>query len=81
MIDTWFLPLAGFFGGGLLGMASQAGRFCTHGAIEDVVLGGDSRRMRMAFLGLAVAMGLLFALSGAGIVNRTAAPLLMNPLP
>lgn len=81
MFDAWFLPLAGFLGGGLLGMASQAGRFCTHGAIEDVVFGGDSRRLRMAFLGLAVAMGLLFAASGAGIVDFSDAPLLMRPLP
>jgi len=80
MIENWFLPLAGFFGGGLLGLASQAGRFCTHGAIEDVVFGGDSRRLRMAFLGLALAMGSVFALSGAGLVDLGSAPLLTRPL-
>lgn len=81
MIENWFLPLAGFFGGSLLGLASQAGRFCTHGAIEDVVFGGDSRRLRMAFLALALAMGSVFALSGAGLVDLGSAPLLARPLP
>ena len=81
MFEAWFLPVAGFFGGALLGLASQAGRFCTHGAIEDVVLGGDSRRLRMAFLGLALAMAALFALSGIGLVSLETAPLLARPLP
>ena len=80
-METWFLPIAGFFGGALLGLTSQAGKFCTHGAIEDVVLGGDTRRLRMAFLGLAIAMAALFALSGAGIVDLDSAPLLARPLP
>lgn len=81
MDESWFLPLAGFAGGTLLGLASQAGRFCTHGAIEDVVFGGDSRRLRMALLGLALAMGAVFALSGAGVVDLSGAALLVRPLP
>lgn len=81
MGDGWFLPLAGFFGGALLGLASQAGRFCTHGAIEDVLFGGDSRRLRMAFLGLALAMGAIFALQGMGAVDLGNAVLLTRPLP
>jgi len=65
----------------LLGLASQAGRFCTHGAIEDVVFGGDSRRLRMAFLGLAIAMAAVFALSGVGVIDLEAATLLVRPMP
>lgn len=81
MDGGWFLILAGFFGGALLGLASQAGRFCTHGAIEDVIFGGDSRRLRMAFLALALAMAAVFGLQGMGLVDLETAPMLVRPLP
>ena len=76
---AWVLPGSGFAAGALLGLASRAGRFCTHGAIEDVVLGGDSRRLRMAFLGLGVAMVCVFAMEGLGWMDLAASPFLLSP--
>lgn len=39
--------LIGLFGGIVLGLAARIGRFCTLGAIEDVLYGSDDRRLRM----------------------------------
>ena len=39
--------LIGLIGGIVLGLAARIGRFCTLGAIEDLLYGSDSKRMRM----------------------------------
>ncbi|MEL7115908.1 MAG: YeeE/YedE family protein [Pseudomonadota bacterium] len=39
--------LVGLIGGILLGLAARIGRFCTLGAIEDLLYSSDDRRMRM----------------------------------
>jgi len=39
--------LIGLLGGVFLGFAARLGRFCTLGAIEDFLYGGDDRRLRM----------------------------------
>jgi len=56
--------LFGLMGGIALGLAARRGRFCTLGAIEDLLYSSDDRRMRMwavaigvAILGAHVAMG------------------------
>lgn len=41
------VALFGLFGGLLLGLAARLGRFCTLGAIEDVLYGGSDLRLRM----------------------------------
>lgn len=41
------VALIGLAGGLALGLAARVGRFCTLGAIEDLLYGGDDRRMRM----------------------------------
>lgn len=60
--------LFGLIGGVALGLAARIGRFCTLGAIEDVLYGDDDRRLRMWGLSigaaiiaahLAMAMGLM----------------------
>lgn len=48
--------LAGIFGGVVLGFAARWGRFCTLGAIEDWVLGGDSTRLRIWLFALGVSI-------------------------
>ena len=62
------VALIGLAGGLMLGFAARIGRFCTLGAIEDLLYGSDDRRMRMwgvaiatAIIGahLAMAQGLL----------------------
>ena len=65
--DGMLYAFAGMAGGVLLGLAARLGRFCTLGAIEDLLYGGDDTRMRMWGLAIATAMGATFAMVGAGI--------------
>ncbi|MGR3500958.1 YeeE/YedE family protein [Pseudaestuariivita sp.] len=46
----------GLLGGLALGLAARVGRFCTLGAIEDVLYGADTRRLRMWCVAIAVAI-------------------------
>lgn len=48
--------LFGLLGGIALGLAARIGRFCTLGAIEDVLYGGDDRRLRMWAIAIGVAI-------------------------
>lgn len=48
--------LIGLLGGIALGLAARVGRFCTLGAIEDVLYGGDDRRLRMWAIAIGVAV-------------------------
>ncbi|WP_264210045.1 YeeE/YedE family protein [Leisingera thetidis] len=59
----------GLFGGVLLGLAARLGRFCTLGAIEDLLYGGSSLRMRMWGVAIGVAVTASFALTGMGLVD------------
>ncbi|MEL7166063.1 MAG: YeeE/YedE family protein [Pseudomonadota bacterium] len=48
--------LIGLLGGIALGLAARVGRFCTLGAIEDVLYSSDSRRIRMWGIAIGVAI-------------------------
>ena len=48
--------LIGLIGGIALGLAARIGRFCTLGAIEDVMYSSDDRRMRMWGVSIGVAI-------------------------
>ena len=48
--------LIGLMGGIALGLAARIGRFCTLGAIEDVLYGADDRRLRMWAIAIGVAI-------------------------
>lgn len=50
------VALIGLLGGIALGLAARIGRFCTLGAIEDVLYGADDRRLRMWGLAIGVAI-------------------------
>lgn len=54
--DGALLALIGFGGGLLLGLAARIGRFCTLGAVEDALYGGNGDRLRMwgVALGLSI---------------------------
>ncbi len=67
--ETWAVALIGAAGGILLGLAARLGRFCTLGAIEDLLYGGSARRMRMWLLAIGVAVTGSFALTAGGIVR------------
>ncbi|WP_372674760.1 YeeE/YedE family protein [Aquicoccus sp.] len=64
--DHAFMALAGLFGGILLGLAARLGRFCTMGAIEDLLYGGSDIRMRMWVLAIGVAVMGTFGLTATG---------------
>ncbi|WP_137699970.1 YeeE/YedE family protein [Marimonas lutisalis] len=66
--DNAFVALAGLFGGILLGLAARLGRFCTMGAIEDLLYGGSSIRMRMWVLAIGIAIMGTFGLTAAGML-------------
>ncbi|MEO0989571.1 MAG: YeeE/YedE thiosulfate transporter family protein, partial [Pseudomonadota bacterium] len=70
-----YLPvLAGAIGGVLLGLAARLGRFCTLGAVEDLLYQGSDHRLRMWGVAIGVAITATFALAGLGFVDLGAAP-------
>ena len=67
--DEMLVAFVGLFGGVLLGLAARLGRFCTMGAIEDLLYGGSDRRMRMWALAIGVAVVGSFGLSALGFLD------------
>lgn len=67
--DEFLVALAGLGGGLLLGLAARLGRFCTMGAIEDLLYGGSDTRMRMWVLAIGVAVLGSFGLSAVGLLE------------
>jgi uncharacterized membrane protein YedE/YeeE len=67
--EVQMVVLIGAFGGILLGLAARLGRFCTLGAIEDLLYGGSDARMRMWALAIGTAVIGSFALIGSGLLN------------
>lgn len=75
--------LVGLIGGIALGLAARIGRFCTLGAIEDVLYSSDDRRVRMWGLAIGTAIvGTHFAMSFGGFDASETAYLdrVWNPL-
>ncbi len=66
--DAQMVALIGAFGGIMLGLAARLGRFCTLGAIEDLLYGGSTVRMRMWGLAIGTAVIGSFALIGSGLL-------------
>ena len=71
--------LGGLGGGMVLGFAARWGRFCTLGAIEDISLAGDSRRLRMWALAIAIAITGTFLLDQIGAINLAESFYLIHP--
>lgn len=67
--ETQLVAAVGLFGGMLLGLAARLGRFCSLGAIEDVLYGGSDLRLRMWILAIGAAVVGTFALMGAGLLQ------------
>jgi uncharacterized protein len=76
MIDAigegWSLLLVGLAGGILLGLAARLGRFCTMGAIEDMLYGGSSLRMRMWVLAIGLSVLGVHGMQLAGLFDPAA---------
>ncbi|MEQ9693797.1 YeeE/YedE family protein [Shimia sp. SDUM112013] len=67
--DNNLVALFGMLGGIVLGLAARLGRFCTLGAIEDLLYGGSDLRMRMWALAIGGAIVGSFALIGTGFLE------------
>jgi uncharacterized membrane protein YedE/YeeE len=55
-VSAWIPALGGFAIGVAAGFAARHARLCTFGAIEDALMGGDSRRLRVFGLALGIAI-------------------------
>lgn len=69
--DHHLVAAVGLLGGIALGLAARLGRFCTLGAIEDLLYGGSTLRMRMWILAIGTAVVGSFALIGLGLLDET----------
>ncbi len=66
--DANLAALAGLVGGVLLGLSARLGRFCTLGAIEDMLYAGSSVRMRMWGIAIGTALIGSFTLIATGLL-------------
>jgi uncharacterized protein len=69
--EHYLVAAIGLFGGVLLGLAARLGRFCTLGAIEDVLYGGSDTRLRMWGVAIGTAVFGSFALMAGGFLQGT----------
>ncbi|MEQ8293232.1 MAG: YeeE/YedE family protein [Roseovarius sp.] len=77
--DAALMALVGLFGGGLLGLAARLGRFCTLGAIEDVLYQQSALRLRMWVLAIGVAATGVHLLAGLGAIDLSETLYLASP--
>jgi uncharacterized protein len=69
--DAQMVAVVGVIGGIMLGLAARLGRFCTLGAIEDLLYGGSALRMRMWGLAIGTAVTGSFLLMGTGYLTAS----------
>ncbi|SEW19456.1 hypothetical protein SAMN04488515_1524 [Cognatiyoonia koreensis] len=73
MLDVWgeanVAAAIGLVGGILLGLAARLGRFCTLGAIEDVLYGGSDQRIRLWIAAIGFAIIGSFGLMAFGLFD------------
>ena len=67
--DTTLAALVGLFGGIMLGVAARMGRFCTLGAVEDMLYQHSTVRMRMWLTGIGTAIIGTFGLMALGFLD------------
>jgi uncharacterized membrane protein YedE/YeeE len=65
--DPLLITLAAFGGGVLLGLAARVGRFCTLGAIEDLLYQGSDTRLRMWGVAIGFAGVAAFGMAALGL--------------
>lgn len=68
-MSAWMQALGGFAIGAAAGFAVRHARLCTFGAIEDALMGGDSRRLRVFGLALGIAILGTQALIVGGVLD------------
>ena len=77
---TTLAILCGFLGGFALGVAARWGRFCTLGAIEDSLYGGDNRRLRSWAVAIGTAILLVHLLWWNGLIDLRDSFYITSPL-
>lgn len=77
----WLLPLLGFAGGVVLGLAARIARFCTLSSFEDIIFGDNSLRLRLWGLAIAVAVLGVSFLGLSGHFDSGTSFYLTNPVP
>lgn len=72
-MSAWVPALGGFAIGAIAGFAMRYARLCTFGAIEDALMGGDGRRLKVfgMALGIAILGTQALVLSGLLVPDQT----------
>lgn len=78
---AWTQALGGFVIGMIAGFAVRHARLCSFGAIEDAMMGGDTRRLRIFGLALGVAILGTQALIVAGMFDPSFSTYTASSLP
>jgi uncharacterized membrane protein YedE/YeeE len=73
-MPSYAVGLMGFLIGAILGYAIRRAKLCTFAAIEDATIGGDTRRLKVFALALAIAMIGTQALVVTGQIDPAATP-------
>ena len=80
-LSAWGATVAGMLVGGACGFTVRRARLCSFGAIEDAWMGGDTRRLRIFGLALAVALAGAQSLIGLGLLDPSNATYVQPALP
>ncbi len=78
---AWTLGLSGLAVGTAAGFATRRARLCTFGAVEDALMGGDTRRLRVFGLALGLAIVGTQALVLAKLLDPTSTAYVSTALP
>ena len=80
-LSAWMPALGGFAIGAAAGFAVRHARLCTFGAIEDALMGGDSRRLKIFALALGIAILGTQALIIGGVLDPEQTTFILPALP
>lgn len=80
-LPAWSIALVGIAIGAACGFTARRARLCSFGAIEDVWLGGDTRRLRIFGLALGVALIGTQAMVWYGALNPALSNYVPNAVP
>ncbi|MEN5082347.1 YeeE/YedE family protein [Bosea sp. TWI1241] len=80
-LGPWGATLAGMLIGAACGFTVRRARLCSFGAVEDAWMGGDTRRLRIFGLALAIALAGTQSLVGAGLLDPAMSSYVQPALP
>jgi uncharacterized membrane protein YedE/YeeE len=78
---AWGATLAGVLVGMACGFTARRARLCSFGAVEDAWMGGDTRRLRIFGLALAIALAGAQSLVGLGLLDPASSTYVQPALP